>query len=141
MNVLRNSLLQAGSNVIGDQNLIEYRQKVYGRTDIMTDYDIWKTNSPDDKTTWWYCDTYDAYRHSYAEGLPILYLENDDSVRANELYSVLKAHMETETIKFITGSRDLSELDAYFKELDELGYQEYIGYYQDAYAIYLSNLK
>ena len=30
------------------------------------------------------------------------------------------------------------ELDAYFAELDELGYQEYLGYYRDYYANYIA---
>lgn len=39
-----------------------------------------------------------------------------------------------EIAKFVTGARDLSEIDDYFNELQKLGADEYVGYYADYYA-------
>ena len=69
-----------------------------------------------------------------------MYFSVEESTRISELKSVLQPHMETETIKFITGERDLSEIETYFGELEALGYQEYIGYYQTGYDSYLENM-
>ena len=41
----------------------------------------------------------------------------------------------------MTGARPFSELDAYFDELDALGFQEYLGYYKAAYETYLKNME
>lgn len=117
---------------------IPYRQEIWGREEIKTDYDNWKA-SEQTANSFWRCDAYDTYMPVREIGLPILYLRAEDSTRIAELKSVLEPHMETETIKFITGDRPLSELEEYFKELDDLGYQEYIGYYQTAYESFMEN--
>lgn len=118
---------------------IPYRQEVNGWTEIKTDYDNWKA-SEHTANSFWRCDAYDTYMPVKEYGIPILWFDSETSQRINELKTVLEPYMETETVKFITGERNLDELDAYFEQLDALGYQEYIGYYADAYASYLSNL-
>ena len=39
-----------------------------------------------------------------------------------------------ETAKFITGQRDISELNDYFDEIEALGATEYVQIYADYYA-------
>ena len=47
---------------------------------------------------------------------------------------VINEYANTEFAKFVTGKRSLSELDAYFDELDRLGAQELIGIYSEYYG-------
>ncbi len=42
-------------------------------------------------------------------------------------------YAEQESAKFITGARPLSELDAYFDEIERLGAKEFVKYYEDYY--------
>jgi putative aldouronate transport system substrate-binding protein len=60
--------------------------------------------------------------------------------RITDLQSVINAYVETESAKFITGARKLTEeeLKNYFDGLDKLGYQEYLKYYFDYYSEYKS---
>ena len=53
---------------------------------------------------------------------------------ANDLYVALKEFAVQETAKFITGQRDISELNDYFDEIEALGATEYVQIYADYYA-------
>ena len=122
--------------------LVEYRQEIYGRETIKSDYQNWLEEGYS-ANAWWRVPLYENYKPVATDGLPILYFEPDVSLRINELISVIKAYIEEETVKFITGDRVISEteLDDYFKTLDELGFQEYMDYYKDAYTAYQANLQ
>ena len=48
-------------------------------------------------------------------------------------------YVAQQTAKFITGARPLDEFDAYLQELDGMGFQQYLQYYVDAYAVYTAN--
>lgn len=65
---------------------------------------------------------------------PAIYFDDATNSRINELYLELSDHVASETAKFITGERSLDEIDKYFEELNGLGYEEYLGYYAEAYA-------
>ena len=97
----------------------------------------------------------DVYDHSNAQGhwfltnsaasrpyittvnLPSVYMSEEDALHATELKSVLKNHVDSETAKFITGQRPLSELDAFQEELKTMGIEEYIDMYREAYAPFM----
>ncbi|HML46533.1 MAG TPA: hypothetical protein PKE04_07265, partial [Clostridia bacterium] len=68
----------------------------------------------------------------------IIYFDEETSTLISDLASVINPYIESETAKFITGVRDLGEFDAYLEELKALSFEEYLGYYQDAYAAYLA---
>lgn len=70
----------------------------------------------------------------------LYFFDEDTNDRLIELESLLSTHIESETAKFITGARSLDEFDAYMQEMRDLGAEEYLGYYADAYATYLENL-
>ena len=55
--------------------------------------------------------------------------------RMTDLGSVINSYVESESAKFVTGVRALTdaELKIYFDNLDALGYQEYLKYYVDYY--------
>lgn len=67
----------------------------------------------------------------------------DENTEINDLKSIIVSYVEAETAKFITGQTELTEenLKAYFDGLDDLGYQEFLKYYQDYYANYKANQK
>lgn len=71
--------------------------------------------------------------------LPAAFFSEEDALYIAELFTVLKDHIANETAKFVTGLRPLSEVDAYFEELETLGADEYLKYYQDVYASYLAS--
>lgn len=66
----------------------------------------------------------------------IIYFDDATNTILSDLASVIRPYIETETAKFITGVRDLSEFDAYLEELKSLDFETYLGYYQEAYASY-----
>lgn len=71
--------------------------------------------------------------------LPSAFLSEDDALAASELYLILEEHFLNETARFVTGQRPLSELDDYFAEMKSLGAEDYLAYYQEAYASYLES--
>ena len=75
--------------------------------------------------------------HITTVGLPTVYLDEETALRATELKTVIEKHIKAESAKFITGTRPLDEVDDYYKELEQLGVQEYIEIYQAAYSNYI----
>ncbi len=71
--------------------------------------------------------------------VPEVYLTQEDTNRVAELKMLLSDHITQESINFITGARPLDELDAYFEELKDLGVDEYIQIYRDAYSDFLES--
>lgn len=69
--------------------------------------------------------------------LPGVYMTEDIALRSTELGKVIKDYVTAESAKFITGSRPLSEIDAFFEELKKLEIEEYIGYNVEAYSAYM----
>ena len=60
-----------------------------------------------------------------------VYLDQDTATQAANLLTVISEYAEQESAKFVTGARSLSELDAYFDEIERLGATEYVQIYQD----------
>jgi putative aldouronate transport system substrate-binding protein len=75
------------------------------------------------------------------ESMPahFLYFYADQNAELTDLGTVLVAHAETESAKFITGNRDLSEFEVYLEELESLGLSRYVELYAEAWANYKSN--
>jgi putative aldouronate transport system substrate-binding protein len=101
--------------------------------------DIWK-DDPTNGDYWPRVSQVENLKEYVEYGFPtILFFNEDENVRIVELSSVINAHIKSECAKFVTGARSLSEIDAYFNELDALGLEEYLGYYKTAYENYLAN--
>lgn len=79
--------------------------------------------------------------HLVAE-FPAVYLSEVDSIRSNELYTPISDYIKTMEAKFITGNEPLTaeNLDNYFNELKQLGVEEYVQIYQNAYNDYAKSL-
>lgn len=63
----------------------------------------------------------------------VVYFSPEVSTQALNLRTIIKEYAEQETAKFVTGARDLAELEAYFNEIERLGATEYVQYYQEYY--------
>lgn len=75
------------------------------------------------------------------ESMPahFLYFNAEQNAELTDLGTVLVTHAETETAKFITGNRDLSQFDAYLSELESLGVSRYVELYAEAWENYKAN--
>lgn len=62
------------------------------------------------------------------------YLDAEMSVEVGNMYTAIKEYAASESAKFITGRRDLSELDAYFDEIEALGAKKYVEIYKEYYG-------
>ncbi len=64
----------------------------------------------------------------------VFYFDEDTTLRVEELQTLISEYASLESAKFIIGTRDLSEVDKFFDELEKLGADEYVQYYADYYA-------
>lgn len=71
--------------------------------------------------------------------LPNVYLTSDEVETISDIENVITDHIKSESAKFITGVRDLSEFDAYMDELRALGIEEYVEIYTNAYSGWFAN--
>ena len=71
--------------------------------------------------------------------LPSVYLTVEQEELVTDLKMVIEDYITQETPKFITGARSLDEFDAYQQELKELGIEEYIELYRNAYAPFMQS--
>ena len=62
----------------------------------------------------------------------IIFFDEKTSVVLSDLASVINPFIQTETAKFITGIRNISEFDTYLQELKVLGFDDYLNYYRRA---------
>ena len=65
---------------------------------------------------------------------PYIYFDVETTERVADLKQVINEYANTEFAKFVTGKRPLSELDAYFNEIDRIGAQELISIYASHYG-------
>lgn len=63
-----------------------------------------------------------------------IYYDEETAERINYLFTLVREYATQETAKFVTGRRPLSEIDAYFDELDRLGAQEIVEITREYYA-------
>ena len=72
--------------------------------------------------------------------LPSVYLSEEDALYAAELKTLLENHITSESAKFITGIRPLSEIPAFQEELKGMGIEDYIAMYREAYASFMEGI-
>ena len=96
----------------------------------------WDLNNPDN----FYRASKEQYELPYlVDVYPTVYFDEDTQQRISELKLVIDDFVNTESAKFITGVNSLDNLPAYYEQLKKIGYDEYLGYYVDAYATYVAN--
>ena len=80
-------------------------------------------------------DNVEPYR---VESFPmIVYYDEETTLAIDELHSILDPYIESEVAKFITGARDLTAFPEFQEELENMGIEELLGYYVEAYNNYL----
>lgn len=79
--------------------------------------------------------------HLTAIRLPGVYLSAKQNQRVADLATVINDYVASESAKFIVGNRPLDEFDNYLAELRDLGIEEYISIYTEAYSTYIASLK
>jgi hypothetical protein len=62
-----------------------------------------------------------------------VYWDTATSRRLSDLSSVINDYAQIQFAQFVSGARPMSEMNAYFAELDRLNYQEYLKYFVDYY--------
>ena len=78
--------------------------------------------------------TYDNLsKHVVTEFPTVVYWDEKVANRLSDLSTVLNDYVETQFARFVTGARPLSEMNAYFAELDKMNYQEYLKIHADYY--------
>ena len=65
-------------------------------------------------------------------------LNADETDISNQIYPDIKTYIEENVLKFVTGQRDLSEFDAYVKDIEDMGIDQITELYQDAYERFLN---
>ncbi len=145
------ALIQSSMYVGDRSSIIEYTREVSGFEkdvplhiikDVVTGKDIVSREvtayTDDNADGHWRITTIGAWSdNTTAIRLPSVFLSTQNALRAGELQSVITNHIKTESAKFITGIRPLSEVDDYFKELESLNVEEYIEIYKEAYSGYM----
>lgn len=85
---------------------------------------------------------YDAVAKYAVDGAPsILYFDAKTSARIADLTAVISSYATTQTANFITGKRDISEVNDYLEEIRASGGDELNEIYNNAYQEYLNSLK
>ena len=69
--------------------------------------------------------------------LPPVYLTLEQKALADDYATVINDYVTQETARFIAGERSLDEFDTYQNELKDLGVEEYINIYKDAYSNFI----
>lgn len=72
----------------------------------------------------------------FVTGYPtVTYMDDEITEELTDLQTVITAYAVSELAKFVTGQRAITdeELEKYFEELDQIGYQEYLAIYADYY--------
>ena len=65
----------------------------------------------------------------------IFYFDEETNDRVLELKTLIDGYAQAEIAKFVVGARDLSEVDQFYAELENLGAAEYVQYFADYYAM------
>ncbi|MCL2833422.1 MAG: hypothetical protein FWD78_09660, partial [Treponema sp.] len=72
---------------------------------------------------------------------PVVYFDSDVNDRVLELTSNVRDYMNIMEAKFITGVEPISNIPAYLENVKNMGAAELEKIYQNAYTVYLKNLK
>ena len=108
----------------GTGKMIEYKDSVTGETYTCID-NLLLTHDNNDGH--WRLITIEKWSsRATSVRVPDSFLGSDDMARADDIYSAVKGWINSETVKFITGTRPLSEIDAFHQELKDLEIEVYL---------------
>jgi putative aldouronate transport system substrate-binding protein len=79
-----------------------------------------------------------AHNGYFVPRLPTAFFRPEQITRVNDLRAVILDHVRSQFALFTVGQRPLSELDAFFNELDRFGISELQSIWQDVYSGYMA---
>ena len=129
------------SKEIGDSgtSLVAYLFELGGYKDQYTKEGEFDLNTADGRVNQ---QRYDAVAKYAVDGAPsILYFDAETSARIADLTAVISSYATTQTANFITGKRDISEVNDYLAEIRASGGDELNEIYNNAYQEYLNSMK
>ena len=71
--------------------------------------------------------------------IPDVSLSSDDKFEYLDFKNAINTWIESETVKFITGVRPIQEVDQFWKELEDLGIEEYLVLAEQGLDVWLSD--
>lgn len=84
---------------------------------------------------------YNKFKDYVVDGYPpITYVDSDISTEISDLQTLIGNYIQNQTARFITGDRPLTQLDAFFSELDGMGVNRFLEIHEEIYDNYLSAL-
>lgn len=70
----------------------------------------------------------------------MLYCSEEESQRITDLKAALDSFVRENFAQFVTGGRDIEEIDAFQEELKDMGVEELLDIYQRGYAPYIESV-
>jgi hypothetical protein len=77
-------------------------------------------------------------KHATSIRLPDPYMAADVVDDYTDKKNAVNSWINAETVKFITGIRPISEIETFWKELEDLGVKDYLQYVEAGYADYMA---
>lgn len=121
-----------------DRPVISVKDPVTGDTYDVVDKSHYTRNNSDGYYRWLVWDNWQDV--TTIVKLPVAFLSEENAMRAEELGTLLGDYVTSESVKFITGTRPLSQVEDFRKELEGLGVEEYLEYYREGYASYMDSI-
>ncbi len=136
--VTRQELCEYAGVAVPEVRVVEYTDVITGETYLAYDFGNYNDETTVDGA-WRAANIKTSANNCTKICLPGAFLSEEDALAASELKVVLNEHFASETAKFVTGLRPLSEVDDYLEEMKVLGAEEYVSYYQNAYQGFLDS--
>ncbi|MBE6960414.1 MAG: hypothetical protein E7448_06805 [Ruminococcaceae bacterium] len=95
----------------------------------------------DNADNYWHKTSSETWR-PYATSVKLgsVWLSEDENVEITDLRAVLNNYIASESAKFITGRRPMSEIDEFWDELEQMDIDRYLEIYVNAYAPYMESV-
>ena len=122
----------------GSGETITYKDAVTGKdisAKVTLDLNI------DTADNYWHKTSSETWRpYATSVKLGAVWLGEDENVEITDLKAVLVNYIVSESAKFITGRRPMSEIDEFWQELEEMGIDRYLEIYVEAYEPYMNSV-
>jgi putative aldouronate transport system substrate-binding protein len=122
----------------GSGETITYKDAVTGKDISATEtLDL----NIDNADNYWHKTSSETWR-PYATSVKLgsVWLDEDANVEITDLKAVLNNYITSESAKFITGRRPMSEIDEFWDELKQMDIERYLEIYKEAYAPYMESV-
>jgi hypothetical protein len=122
----------------GSGEVLTYKDAVTGediKATVTLDLEI------DNADNYWHKTSSETWRpYATSVRLGSVWLDENANVEITDLKAVLNSYISTESAKFITGRRPMSEIDEFWDELKQMNIERYLEIYVEAYAPYMQSV-